>query len=116
MRWSARTSSPAGLDRNGTRWMARPPRKGRPSLFSAHDERVRRRALRGRDPDALGLQIFTDRVDAAFAPKARMLHAAERHHVADGPVGVYPHRSGAEQFRHAHGAREIAGPDAGRKA
>src|ERR1700722_2347471 len=63
---------------------------------SAHDERIGRNVLRGRNPDALGFQVFVDRVDTALAPETRMFHAAERHHVADGPVGVHPYGSGAQ--------------------
>src|ERR1700761_3674169 len=78
----------------------------------AHHEWIGRRALRGRYPDALGFRILVDGIDPALASDTRMLHAAERHHVADGPVGVHPHRSGAQQLRHAHGTGEITSPDA----
>ena len=46
----------------------------------AHHERIGRNVLCGRNPHALGFEIFADRIDAALAPEPRMLHAAERHH------------------------------------
>src|SRR5262249_21586717 len=57
---------------------------------SPHHERVRHLVGSG-DPDALGLQIFPDRILTVLAAETRALVAAEGRHVADGAVGVDPH-------------------------
>ena len=57
-----------------------------------------------------------DRLHAALAADAGMLHAAERHHVADGAIGVDPDRPGLERGGHAQRPVHVLGPDAGRQA
>src|SRR6202167_2461583 len=64
------------------------------------------------DPDALFLQVFADRGQAAFTPNARTLVATEGGEVARRPIGVDPDRSGLEAFGHAEGGPDALGPHA----
>src|ERR1700733_13579850 len=70
------------------------------SYLLAQYEGVGRHALGGRDPHAFGFEIFTDRFNPALASDARALHSSERHHVADGAIGVDPHRTRLQCRRH----------------
>src|SRR5271168_4829971 len=64
------------------------------------------------DPDALFLQVFADRRQAAFTPNARTLIAAEGRKVAYRPIGVDPDRAGFEALGHAEGGPDALGPHA----
>src|ERR1700734_1571491 len=67
------------------------------------------------DPDTLFLKVFADRREAAFAPNARTLIAAEGRKVAYRPIGVDPDRSRLEALSHGEGGADALGPYARRK-
>src|ERR1700722_7682120 len=56
----------------------------------SHYERIWRVA-RDIDPNALGLQIVANGVDAALASDSGSLVTAEWRHIAHGAIGVHPH-------------------------
>ncbi len=67
-------------------------------------------------PDALGLQILVDRLDAVLPADAARLVAAERRIEGHRAVHVDPHRAGLELARDAVGAADVERPDAGGEA
>src|ERR1700733_6037561 len=64
------------------------------------------------DPDALFLQVFADRGQAALTPDAGTLVAAERRKVARRPASVDPDRSRLEALGHGEGGPDALGPHA----
>src|ERR1700733_14756487 len=52
------------------------------------------------DPNAFGLQIVANGVDAALASDAGTLVAAERRHVAHGAISVHPNGPGFQPLGH----------------
>src|SRR6516165_1634264 len=69
------------------------------SRRSFHDERIAA-ARTVVDPDTLGLEIAVDRLGAILPTEARSLVAAERHQETHGPIGIDPHGTGLDAFRH----------------
>ena len=63
------------------------------------------------DPDRLGLGVLVHGLDAVLPAEAGKTVPAERHVRADHPVGVDPHRAGAQRVRHPVAAVDVLGPD-----
>ena len=80
-------------------------------IAHSHDKRIWRVA-HNVDPNAFRLQVFSNRVDATFAPNSRTLVAAERRHVAHRPVSVHPNHSRFQLLGHQQGAPDAGGPNA----
>src|ERR1700691_5932291 len=62
------------------------------------------------DPHALFLEIFADRRQAALAPDAGALVAAERREIADRAIGVDPDGASLQPLRHGEGRADVLRP------
>src|ERR1051326_5393643 len=69
------------------------------SFHSPADKWIRGLA-RNIDPDAFGLKVFANGIDAALAADARSFIAAEWRHITHGAIRIDPHRSRFEPLRH----------------
>src|SRR3990167_2103120 len=83
---------------------------------STHHEGVGHRCLGQVDPHGFLFGVGEYRIDAALAPVAAVVEAADRGDGRDGAVGVDPDDARTHVAGQAVGAAEVAGPDAGGQA
>src|SRR5882724_10774169 len=83
----------------------------RDPVDSPHNECIAWRILERGDDDAFGFEILIDGLDAALTSHAGTLHAAERHHVAVGAIGIHPDGPYVERLRHTDRTSDALRPN-----